>query len=90
MAKMILPTIHLNGTSQHDLLDYNCNMVHTLSQALDVMSEYGPNARDYYPQGDHAFAQARKEHEERMAAIRKIKFEIEKIAEYVADANGGL
>jgi hypothetical protein len=41
-------------------------------------------------QGDHAFAQARKEHEERMGAIRKIKFGIEKIAEYVADANGGL
>jgi hypothetical protein len=87
---MIFPTIHLNGTSQRQLLEDQCDMVHALSNALDVMSQNGPNARDYYPQGDHAAAEARKEHEERMAAIRKVKFEIEKIAEYVADANGGL
>jgi hypothetical protein len=87
---MIFPTIHLNGTSQRQLLEDQCNMVHALSTALDTMSEFGPNGRDYYPQGDQAFTRARKEHEERMAAVRKVKFEIEKIAEYVADANGGL
>lgn len=54
-------------------------MVYTLRLALDDQQNYlDKMSLDY------------DEHEERMAAIRKIKFEIEKIAEYVADANGGL
>lgn len=82
---MITPTIHLNGTGGQDLLDQACEAARALNKAADVLASVGPNARDYYPQGDHAFPQARREHEERMAKLRALAAEYEAMAEAIAD-----
>jgi hypothetical protein len=86
---MIFPTLHMNGTSKQQLLDDCCDMGHALNAAMEKMIENGPNGRDYYPQGDQAFAQARKEHMDRIAKIHAVKAEIDQIAEHIADAEGG-
>ena len=83
---MIFPTIHLNGTSQKQLLDDYCDMGHALNAAMEKMIQNGPNGRDYYPLG---FVQARKENMDRIAKIHAVKAEIDQIAEYIADAEGG-
>jgi hypothetical protein len=79
----------MNGTSRGQLLDDYCNVSHALNAAMEMMIENGPNGRDYYPQSDTAFSQARKEHMDRIAKIHAIKEEIDQIAEHIADAKGG-
>jgi hypothetical protein len=86
---MIFPTLHMNGTSKNQLLDDYCDIGHALNAAMEKMIQNGPNGRDYYPQGDQAFSVARQEHMDRIAKIHAVKAEIDQIAEYIADAEGG-
>ena len=58
---MILPTIHMNGTSPEELKrGYNAARTAVIA-AQECMGKIEFNARDYYPQGPEAFTQARKE-----------------------------
>lgn len=82
---MILPTIHLNGTDAESLFEQTCEVAGKLRAALVALDEAAPNARDYYPQGDRAFAQARTEHQARAAKLREVLQELEAIAEHVAE-----
>lgn len=71
---MIVPTIHLNGTSADVLTDGLDEAVNTLRAAIEAVEACNPNARDYYPQGPHAITQAAAEHRsrvERLSAVRK-------------------
>jgi len=86
---VILPTIHLNGTSPIDLLEGWLKISHALNDALQAMYNEGPNARDYYPQGVGAFPLAQTEHCQRVLKIQQIKAEIDAIVDHVADAEGG-
>jgi hypothetical protein len=86
---MIFPTLHLNGTSKGALLDDYCDVSHALNAAMEKMINNGPNGRDYYPQSEQAFSVALQEHMDRIAKIHAVKAEIDKIAEYIADAEGG-
>jgi hypothetical protein len=63
---MIMPTIHINGTSRESLvsdLEIACNAIAT---AISAVIECAPNARDYYPQGDNAYATAVAEYSDRL------------------------
>ena len=79
----------MNGTSKNQLLDDYCDIGHALNAAMEKMIQNGPNARDYYPQGDQAFSVARQEHMDRIAKIHAVKEEIDQIATFIADAPGG-
>ena len=83
---MILPTIHLNGTSAKALLEQTtvaCDDAHNLLKAL---AEAAPNERDYYPQGDSAFEEARREYEARVEAVRGVLRDMEALAEHCCGA----
>lgn len=80
---MTKPTIHTNGTSAQELLDGLGEIHVALNNAVAKLYEYGPNARDYYPQGDAAFAAARDEHASRIERVRSVIAEIEEIAESI-------
>lgn len=86
---MIMPTLHLNGTSKNALLDQYCDAAHAVDAAITSLCENGPNGRDYYPQGDDAFTQARDQHEARVKKLREVRKELNEIAECIADAEGG-
>jgi len=79
---MMTPTIHLNGTGRKSLLD-ELEVAHTaLNQALVAVGQVTVHGRDYYPQGDHAYGQAREEMVDRLNAIRKVREDV--IAMHIA------
>ena len=46
---VVLPLIHLNGTSKEALLNGTCAIGHALRAVLEALREHAPNQRDYYP-----------------------------------------
>ena len=82
---MIFPTLHLNGTSGPMLIEGYKDAVRAVNAAIDAMAKIEFNGRDYYPQGDDAFRQARKEHAARFEALNQVQAELIKIAMSVHD-----
>jgi hypothetical protein len=79
---MMLPTIHLNGTSREQLFEGYMDALAAIEYALEAVKYAAPNGRDYYPQGPDAMAQAGDEHILRMKALDKIAAELRTIAEH--------
>lgn len=65
-----LPTIHLNGTGAQTLFDEYRTAMKAVRLAASVLTSATCNARDFYPQGDAAWARAR---DERADAFRKLQ-----------------
>lgn len=76
-----VPTVHINGTKGGALLSHALACRSTLQGALQVLQEYGPNGRDFYPQGDAAVVRAFDEHRARLKAIEDVIRQYEEIAE---------
>ena len=81
---LMIPTVHLNGTSQRDLLEQLSDANHALHEAGRKLAAACPNGRDYYPQGVDAILLAMTQHELRMRKLREIADEIQHIAEQIA------
>lgn len=73
-----LPTIHLNGSGAENLREEYTAALNALHYARTALVHATLNMRDFYPQGDEAYIQAR---EERTEAFRKIQ----EIEEYLTD-----
>lgn len=78
------PTIHLNGTSRESLLESYMAAGDAITVAIQQLIQAAPNGRDYYPQGDGALREAMRQHEERIASLRKVMEELQEIAEAIA------
>lgn len=76
-----VPTVHLNGTSGQKLYEQYIAVGNSLGLTLRAMDEAYPNARDYYVQGEGAYAEAVKEHMARVDALRGVGKEISAIVE---------
>jgi hypothetical protein len=83
---MMIPTIHLNGTKRDDLIEDQMQIMSALRAAITVMSNNGPNARDYYPQGPSAFEAAREEHVARIHKLKDVLQEVTEFARAIVDA----
>ncbi|HEX6732009.1 MAG TPA: hypothetical protein VF074_18475 [Pyrinomonadaceae bacterium] len=70
---MRVPTIHINGTSVTDLSAAYAEAYTMMNRAIEVVDQTVPNARDYYPQGDTAYSEARCEHTERMRKLVSVR-----------------
>ena len=81
---MQFPLIHLNGTCGDDLLANQCDIARALRDALKMMANNGPNARDYYPLEAGAWERAREQHSARLSAITAVLTDVERMAEYLA------
>jgi len=81
---MMLPTIHMNGTSAQALLEGYCDAISAVHAALEALANTAPNGRDYYPQGPNACATADSEHGARKQALMKVLNELQALAEHVA------
>jgi predicted RNase H-like HicB family nuclease len=82
---MMVPTIHLNGTSKEELMEQLQNAARALSEAIQQLGEACPNARDYYPQGDQAFHAAAKEHAVRLMGLVVVLKELERLLDAIDD-----
>jgi len=59
---MIIPTIHLNGTSKEELARQLEDAHSAITFAQTKLRQAAPNAPDYYPQGPDAIYQATDDH----------------------------
>jgi hypothetical protein len=84
---MMVPTLHLNGTSRVELLNQQLEALQALRLALLTMRAAAPNGRDYYPQGPGALAKAQTEHELRLSHVQEALAGLEALA--MAISNGG-
>jgi hypothetical protein len=81
---ILLPSVHMNGTSRQELLSLNFAALRAIDAALTALRAAAPNARDFYVQGDYAFTVARAEHRCRVAALEQVREEQEKIVAHLA------
>ena len=55
------PTLHLNGTGKNDLRDEYAAAYDAIGKAVEALAATTLNGRDYYPQAEGAYYQARSE-----------------------------
>ena len=84
MKDIMLPTIHMNGTSLAALREANDKAHTAVLDAIGVLAEAAPNGRDYYPQSPDALYRAQNEHYDRVKRLQSVAKELEQIGEYLA------
>ena len=85
MAKIAIPTIHMNGTSRNDLMEAMSNAAYAIEKAEEAMGKVCPNGRDYYPQGPDAIQEALRQHHNRLHHLHAVRTELMEILEAIAD-----
>lgn len=68
-----LPTIHLNGTGAKSLLHEYKAALKAIYAARQALVDATLNMRDFYPQGDAAYIDARAERTEALNNLRKVE-----------------
>lgn len=86
---VVLPVIHMNGTSADSLTDDLCRAYSALSDAYDKVKNTAPNGRDYYPAGPEQFEAARAQHYARLDAIHAVMDSLVAQAEGIQDIVSG-
>ena len=84
---MMVPAIHMNGTSGEALLEQNTGAAEAARELLRALVVAAPNGRDYYTQGHGALLLAEAEHVSRVARVESVLAELGELAEAIADAN---
>lgn len=85
---MMTPTVHLNGTSKDELVRQLLCAATALGEAQQALREAAPNARDYYPQGPDAFAQAQREHVKRCHTLLEVEQELMRLYDAIDEQRG--
>jgi len=73
----IAPTLHLNGSGLERLEQGLSDQIAALRAAREVMQANAPHPRDYYPQGEDAGLEARRQHQVRLSMLEKLVSELE-------------
>ena len=76
---MMVPFIHLNGTSHQTLLEQTDAAFRAVTGAIEALQVAAPNHRDYYPRGDAAWRQVLQEHRTRLEALERVRNELNTI-----------
>jgi hypothetical protein len=80
---LVLPTIHLNGTSKEVLFEDLSNALYAVTLAMEAVQATAPHGRDYYTQSGNALQQALAQHASRLHSLQTVYDELEAIAEHV-------
>lgn len=75
-TKVMVPTIHLNGSSSETLKRDLKTAIDAMYAAQGALTVCAPNARDYYPQGNFAYEAARREHTARVEKVAMVLLEL--------------
>lgn len=86
---MMVPTVHLNGTSKCELMRQVMGARIALHTAIDALQQACPNGRDYYVQGPDATSKAMTEHRSRLQRLQSVYDELGNLGEAVVDQGGG-
>lgn len=74
---MMKPTIHMNGTSKHDLYSGFLLAHQALHEAMYAVQRTSPNGRDFH--GPAAIRDAEREHQARLQRINDVLNELEEL-----------
>lgn len=80
---MILPTVHLNGTSRDDLVEQRLGVIRALCDVEKALQAAWPHGRDYYPQGPDALNRAQQEWADRLDVLVVMREEVEEEAHQI-------
>lgn len=87
---LMIPTIHLNGTSKERLIDGLCEVSEKIDIAYSMLKQMAPNGRDYYPQGPTALAEAEGEHHARLKKLEDVRKEIDAMVDVIFSQTPGI
>lgn len=73
---LMLPMVHMNGTSRGELQRQLHDAHAAITKALNALKGAAPNARDYYPKGDDAYKTARDQHIDRLTRLETVQTEL--------------
>ncbi len=82
---IILPIVHMNGTSRQELLQLRKDLYRAIGQAQHALAEMSPNGRDYYPEKGR-LQKAIDQHARRHNMLHDLKAEILMEAELLQDS----
>ncbi len=77
--RVMIPTVHMNGTDARDLLAQNLDALAAIGNAIEALRRANPHGRDFYPQGQDAFTEAQTMARVRLAHLSAIKDELTEI-----------
>lgn len=75
-ATLVVPIVHLNGTSANSLVEDRLKAYAAIGEAYDALKQMGPNGRDYYPQPG-LMQLAIEQHRRRLLVLDALRAEIE-------------
>lgn len=82
---VMIPSVHLNGTSKQELIQSNLAAKNAITEAIIHVQRSAPNGRDFYPQSTNAIITAVAEHWERINKLKKVRDDFEKILEKLTE-----
>jgi hypothetical protein len=79
------PIVHLNGTSQNDLLNQQQNLLVAIADAIKALANAAPNQRDYYLLEEAAWARARAKYDVRYNTLKLMQADVQDDMLFIAD-----
>lgn len=83
--QLIVPCIHMNGTSKQDLSDALESAHDAIGEAIDKLRKSAPNGRDYYVYENNAYGLAAQQHYDRMKRLDSVQKELDAIIGGILD-----
>jgi hypothetical protein len=83
--RVTVPSVHMNGTKDFDLLNQLVGAVEGLRLAQRNLMLAAPNGRDYYPQGQEAMQRVMDQHERRCQDLHRMLTELEEMRDHVQE-----
>lgn len=74
---LIVPRVHLNGTSKKELVDQTVKACAAAEKLLSALANMAPHGRDYYVIGGGVFPEAQKQHESRRDRVHSVLAELQ-------------
>lgn len=84
--KVTLPTLHLNGTGAASLQREYHAVLKALNNVSDALAQATCHPRDFYPQGDGAWEQARAERDKAFENLREVQEYVEQWLTHIHDS----
>jgi len=85
-SDVVVPTVHLNGTSKGALIEQLCDAGLALSKARHALCEAAPHERDYYVQREHpvSYRLARAQFQARLVKLDAVAKDLFTIVEGIS------
>lgn len=84
-SDLIIPTVHLNGTSEVGLIEPLMKARNAVIDAARALNAAAPHARDYYVQGDWVYNLAKGQHVQRYVILHNMIDELGWIIQGIQD-----